>query len=728
MTGGKAAWGGTADAGIKCPFCRQFVEGYFPINDGAGKGNPALVEANRAARAAAVARQPVVVKKQAAVHDVLPPSDWECAKCQNINFSARSKCNKCGQPGPKGAPAIIHGAPSGDVLKCTDKELRDCALEKMHPNFQQAFQEAGTPAQTGLVPGAVGGNADSVIAAMSKRGQDRLHHVIRILAEKGHVKELATAFYGNYTVQDLLDATHKFRQAAAKLRARKTAASQDIERMLGFSDGQDSLGRMARGIAGAMPEGAMHKQGIYVVLKLLEVGDCADILPLASKLFPGGPKLTTDLHSPEAWRGVKIMTGLVDAMSELAHQGGHMSAAAMGLLDSLCGLYLKDEQAVIKLAQHKNYGPMLVDAASAGLPRPKCKQVKSWTNQPSPAFGASLVWKILQRLDDEDENSWVKSIVNELFKCLGSIQSQLKALDMLSDALCLKGVPDHAVASHMQMLHDVLGDARAEEMLKNVERQRGAKVAQQPHNKARSGGVQPGAGGKCPVQFGSLNGHEDYSSVFASPPRNLPAAKAPAAPHPSILGPPFVPPPAQPQPPPPLAPPPAAPIPNGILQSGPLLPIPPPTQMANGTRPPPPQRLMVSPRGQGYKPGPPPGAPAAVPAPLAHLIPHLMMGAPAPPAPAAPRPAAPPPVPAPAPAPSTSMPSAAVNGHHRAQQTGPAPAAGPPPRMPVITPPAEHRNARPAQNGIHPPGATRQAAQAPAAPAARMCVLRLRLT
>ncbi len=161
---------------------------------------------------------------------------------------------------------------------------------------------------------------------------------------------------------------------------------------------------------------------------------------------------------------------------------------------------------------------------------------------------------------------------------------------------------------------------------------------------ARSGGVQPGAGAKCPVQFGSLNGHEDYSSVFASPPRNLPAAKAPAAPHPSILGPPFVPPPAQPQPPPPLAPPPAAPIPNGwvttrsvpvqrdallvfqrqflvqeyhkgshgtlvlsrIPQSGPLLPIPPPTQMANGTRPPPPQRLMVSPRGQGYKPGPPP--------------------------------------------------------------------------------------------------------------------------
>lgn len=79
-----------------------------------------------------------------------------------------------------------------DVLKCTDKELKDCALEKMHPNFQQAFQEAGTPAQIGLVPGAVGGNADLVIAAMSKRGQDRLHHVIRTLAGAPHMSRAAS--------------------------------------------------------------------------------------------------------------------------------------------------------------------------------------------------------------------------------------------------------------------------------------------------------------------------------------------------------------------------------------------------------------------------------------------------------------------------------------------------------------------------------------------------------
>ncbi len=60
-------------------------------------------------------------------------------------------------------------------------------------------------------------------------------------AEHGHLKELTTAFFGNYTLQDLLDATHKMRQAAAKLRARNTASISDIGHMLGFSDGQDSL-------------------------------------------------------------------------------------------------------------------------------------------------------------------------------------------------------------------------------------------------------------------------------------------------------------------------------------------------------------------------------------------------------------------------------------------------------------------------------------------------------
>lgn len=57
-----------------------------------------------------------------------------------------------------------------------------------------------------------------------------------------------------------------------------------------------------------------------------------------------------------------------------------------------------------------------------------------------------------------------------------------------------------------------------------------------------SGGLQASG------QDSSENGlGEDYSSAFASPPRDLPAATAPAAPPPSVLGPHHAQPPQQPQ-------------------------------------------------------------------------------------------------------------------------------------------------------------------------------------
>lgn len=68
-------------------------------------------------------------------------------------------------------------------MKCNHKEIMEGALEKMHPNFQAAFEEAGTPALVaGLPSGSVGGDADTVIKAMVERGQERLHRIIRLLS------------------------------------------------------------------------------------------------------------------------------------------------------------------------------------------------------------------------------------------------------------------------------------------------------------------------------------------------------------------------------------------------------------------------------------------------------------------------------------------------------------------------------------------------------------------
>lgn len=73
-------------------------------------------------------------------------------------------------------------------------------------------------------------------------------------------------------------------------------------------------GRLARGIVEAMPEGATHKQGFFVVDKLLAMGEPADMLPLAVKIFPTGPQLTANIYGPDSWRGMNIMVKLVEAM------------------------------------------------------------------------------------------------------------------------------------------------------------------------------------------------------------------------------------------------------------------------------------------------------------------------------------------------------------------------------------------------------------------------------
>lgn len=66
----------------------------------------------------------------------------------------------------------------------------------------------------------------------------------------------------------------------------------------------------------AMPDAALHSQGSYVVIKLLDVAEPSDLVSLAAKLFPIGPKLTAlpKERSPDAWKGVNILCKLVARM------------------------------------------------------------------------------------------------------------------------------------------------------------------------------------------------------------------------------------------------------------------------------------------------------------------------------------------------------------------------------------------------------------------------------
>ena len=67
--------------------------------------------------------------------------------------------------------------------------------------------------------------------------------------------------------------------------------------------------RLAGGITDAMPAGAMHAQGNFVVLRLLEVAEPMDCMPLAGSLLPHALQITAEknfhLH------GLEIMLKLI---------------------------------------------------------------------------------------------------------------------------------------------------------------------------------------------------------------------------------------------------------------------------------------------------------------------------------------------------------------------------------------------------------------------------------
>jgi hypothetical protein len=64
----------------------------------------------------------------------------------------------------------------------------------------------------------------------------------------------------------------------------------------------------------AMPQAATHPQGSYVVLKLLDVAEAADLLPLASKLFPMANTITGKDRGQDTWKGITVMCKLVERM------------------------------------------------------------------------------------------------------------------------------------------------------------------------------------------------------------------------------------------------------------------------------------------------------------------------------------------------------------------------------------------------------------------------------
>ena len=84
-----------------------------------------------------------------------------------------------------------------------------------------------------LVVGGGTGSTAQILAYLKKRGQERLLHIIRVLTENDYLPKLVSHFFGNYTLQNLLDAGYMLRHALQELQAVLPHATQRLYRARG---------------------------------------------------------------------------------------------------------------------------------------------------------------------------------------------------------------------------------------------------------------------------------------------------------------------------------------------------------------------------------------------------------------------------------------------------------------------------------------------------------------
>ncbi|KAK9825899.1 hypothetical protein WJX81_003469 [Elliptochloris bilobata] len=503
-----------ADAGVKCPFCRQFVQGYDTLAGDAAAA-PSLQDANRAARAAAAARdigsrQPQQEPPPAAAQQL---ADWECSHCRNVNFRGRQRCNKCQRPVLHNREVPVSSGP--DVLKCTPAEVLEMAQARHHPGLVRAFAEAGCQIGAGVSAGHTGGSVEAAGAAVAKRGQARLLHVARQLAEGGHVAGLATHAQGNYVLQNLLDALDKLRTAAATLRARGGAAEPELAKA--EADGSDAFCVIVEGVSHALPAAALHPQGFFVTNRALELCEPADALPLAPGLVAIAPELATDP------RGVHHLSKLTELLARLAGGAGPGAARGCELCAELCAaLVAKGDATVARQGHHFFAGSAMVEAAGAALPAeagakvldvlarsaPALSETKSGANTlalilslepldaearevvcvlactiaaslqgglcnlmlrgwepPLALLGHELVGKLLARLSSEREAAWVVALASELAMSAGAFTHNSAALATLAACLALPALPQEDLHRLAQGLGGWAGAQAAKQSL-----------------------------------------------------------------------------------------------------------------------------------------------------------------------------------------------------------------------------------------------------------------------
>lgn len=363
------------DVGIKCPFCREYVDGFTDMN-----GRPDtvsdLVEANRAARKSMQARQsgadkavstgvpdpqrlvPSVARTSSTPAANADPS-WTCSQCRFINQARHAKCARCNGDNADGSRG--GGGAHKDVLTASEEEVGRYACERHHPGLARAFADAGVP----WTNGSIAGTPDSIRRALRSKGHERLMRVVHMVTNGRNCERVASDVNGNYTVQNLMAAAHQLRVQALTMTQAGQPPLENFASLPSSSacTAQKAFTQLLRALVPSMHHLATSDHGVFVLVNLVKLGSPLEVAYIAEQATGG---LMEWVMSKD---GALFVSVLFEKLSMVALESNPSTAAkAADALTRLCTQFCAHNRVLMQCARHQHLGTPTVHVIQGALP------------------------------------------------------------------------------------------------------------------------------------------------------------------------------------------------------------------------------------------------------------------------------------------------------------------------------------------------------------------------
>ncbi|KAG1680793.1 hypothetical protein FOA52_008126 [Chlamydomonas sp. UWO 241] len=328
-----------ADQGVRCPFCRGYVDQYEALDSADDGIRAVLVIANGAAAVATNARGGMRAGGRTSIANLdsgYDRSSWECPKCKEHNEWYSPACVFKGCLGDD--PRRKRKVPKLTERMKFESETAYRVKEKYHPQLNAAFAGVGVPFGDGKT--ATDAVPKEIAKAMGRSSnmEPFLRMLSSVTENASLMLELTKDLYANYTIQDFIEVAGKMRTAVAQY----PAVGASLNAFKAENRGMDPLAALLYTLFPAIGhELACDKMGTHVIQKLTEHASPGELIDLGNRMFDNGPATTVNFEGSFAMLRItdKILIRCFGPSRDTSER-------AQLVADRLCSAFLADNESL----------------------------------------------------------------------------------------------------------------------------------------------------------------------------------------------------------------------------------------------------------------------------------------------------------------------------------------------------------------------------------------------